>query len=246
MFELILKSLQTKYAGVDEKTLTRIAKKLEKTVTKEEDVQTAVDGVSIQDLMDSFADERATSASKTAVANYEKKHNLKDGKPVEPEPAPNKKDGEGDDLKDAPAWAKAIIESNKSMADKLAAYEAKELGTSRKGKLSELLKEAPDSVRKMYEAYFAQMSFADDAAFDGWLEAQMPVVEGLVNDYKAKGGVVHRPMGGGSGKQPGQVDPRLKAYYDAQAANQSAAAVASARVMGMPAMQAAPAPQATE
>lgn len=238
MFELILKALQTKYNGVDEKTLNRIAKKLEKTVTKEEDVQTAVDGVTLQDLMDSFADERANQASKTAVANYEKKHNLKDGKPVE-DGGGNKggnggNGGEDDPMKDAPEWAKAIVASNQAMAEKLAAYEAKELGTSRKGKLTDLLKESPESVRKMYEANFDQMQFADDAAFDGWLEAQKPVIESLTNDFKAKGGVVHRPMGGGNGKQEGQVDPRLKAYYDAQAANQNAANVASSRVMGLP------------
>ena len=40
-----------------------------------------VEGISFSDVLNSYGDFRAGDASKTAVTNYEKRHNLKDGKP---------------------------------------------------------------------------------------------------------------------------------------------------------------------
>lgn len=236
----ILKLLQTKFNGVDEKILDRIATKLAKTVTSEDDVQTAVDGVTIQTLLESFGDQRANEASKTAVANYEKKHKLKDGKVVEEPKTP-----EGEEVDpDMPAWAKALVESNKALQAQLESINADKVATTRKTKLDELLKDAPDSVKKMYEGSFTRMSFKDDADFDGWLEGAKPEIEGLVNDYKAKGAVFHRPMGSATQKTKDGINPALKAMYEQQEQNQVYAQQAATRVMGMPASAPAARPSA--
>lgn len=76
----ILEALKAKFEGVSEAILNRIADKLAKTVTKQEDVATAVEGVTFQQVLESYGDSRATEAQQTAVTNYEKKHGLKDGK----------------------------------------------------------------------------------------------------------------------------------------------------------------------
>ena len=81
--ELILAGLQQKFTGVDTAILTRIATKKAEGVTDETKVNFIVEGISFSDVLNSYADFRAGDASKTAVTNYEKKHNLKDGKPVE-------------------------------------------------------------------------------------------------------------------------------------------------------------------
>ena len=83
--QLILAALQTKFPGVDAKILGRIAKKHAKTATgtTEADAKTIVDGITFQQVLESHADYRATEAQKTAIANYESKHNLRDGKPIE-------------------------------------------------------------------------------------------------------------------------------------------------------------------
>lgn len=48
-----------------------------------------MEGISFKDVLTSYDDFRAGDARITAVANYEKKHNLKDGKPIEnPKPEP--------------------------------------------------------------------------------------------------------------------------------------------------------------
>lgn len=94
MYQQILDALKKKFAGVNDKILERMAKKMAKTTKTEDEVQTAVDGVTFQQIIDSEGDRRANEATDTAVRNYETKHNLKDGKPVA---KPNDDDDDDDD-----------------------------------------------------------------------------------------------------------------------------------------------------
>jgi hypothetical protein len=89
IYEQILAKLRTKFTGADDATLQRIASKKSEGVTDEAKVDSIVEGISFADVMNNYGDYRADGAQKTAVANYEKKHNIKDGKPIEaPRPAP--------------------------------------------------------------------------------------------------------------------------------------------------------------
>lgn len=139
IFEQILAGLQQKFAGVDTATLTRIATKKAEGVTDETKVNSIVEGISFQDVLTSYGDFRAGDARITAVANYEKKYNLKDGKPIEnPE---EKKDEKKDDKKDeVPSWAQALIDSNKSLSEKLTAYEAEKAQAQRNSQISAVAK----------------------------------------------------------------------------------------------------------
>ena len=94
MRKAILDALKAKFQGVSESILNRIADKLCKTVTTAEQVQTAVDGVTIQQVIESYADSRATEASQTAVHTYEQKYGLKDGAKVE-QPSGGSGSGQG-------------------------------------------------------------------------------------------------------------------------------------------------------
>lgn len=126
ILEQILAGLQQKFAGVDTAILTRIATKKAEGVTDETKVNSIVEGISFSDVLNSYGDFRAGDASKTAVTNYEKKHNLKDGKPVEnPNPKPEEKKD------DVPAWAQALIDSNKSLSDKLTQFETEKAQATR-------------------------------------------------------------------------------------------------------------------
>lgn len=202
----ILELLKTKFVGVDEKTLERIAEKLGKTTESEEDVKTAVDGVTFQQVLESYGDARATQAQQTAVSNYEKQHKLKDGKPIDEPKTKQKKEGEGDG-DELPEWAKAIQAQNEALQKQLKSYEAEKLSGRRMAKLDELLKDAPDNVKNMYKNNFAQMKWDDEASFDAWLESNKTTIEGLTNDFKAKGAVVHQPLGGRKQQKPGEADP---------------------------------------
>lgn len=141
IYEQILAALKTKFQGVEDATLQRIASKKSEGVTDESKVNSIVEGISFQDVLNSYGDYRADGAQKTAISNYEKKHNIKDGKPIEetkpqtPAPTPQPKPAE-----EVPAWAKSLIDSNKTLSEKLAAMDAKTKADIRYQQIDEVAK----------------------------------------------------------------------------------------------------------
>ncbi len=119
MFKTILEALQRKFPGVDAKMLEPIAKKLAKTTAKEEDVATSVEGVTFQQVAESYSDfrvnEAVLTASTKAVTDYETKHNLKDGKPVEATKPQDKTEPATKPQDDEPEWARKLREQNETI-----------------------------------------------------------------------------------------------------------------------------------
>ncbi len=222
----ILEALKTKFAGVQDAVLNRIVEKLVKTVTKEEDVATAVEGVTFQQVIESYADSRATEATQSAVANYEKKHGLKDGKKNEGgEPVKPNEPAKATDDVDVPAWAKTIIESNKTLTEKLAAFENGKTADSRKTKLGKAIEKAPEKIRSRYEKDFGRMKFETDDDFDSWLTEVTTDVDAISHDFSQKGTVIKPPMGGKGAAGDETVSPIVKARADARKAEQVAPAI---------------------
>lgn len=185
----ILAELKTKFEGVDSKILDRIAEKLSKTVKNEDEVTTAVEGVTFQNVLESYGDSRANDATKTSILNYEKKYGLKNGEKVS-DPAP--KDDKPDDLgDDAPAWAKAILESNKTLTARIAAMEGEKITTTRKGKLDQVLEGLTDLQKKPY--YRMRLDEGTDEEFDGVLDSIKEEIAEVVAGNRAKGGVFQIP-----------------------------------------------------
>lgn len=158
--ELILAGLQTKFEGVDFAILTRIASKKAEGVTDESKVNSIIEGISFADVLNSYGDYRAGQAQVSAVTNYEKKHGLKNGKPVEDEP--EKKQAGEDDI---PAWAQALIDSNKGLSDKLAEMEAAKLKKSRE---DEILAKA--KVYGIPANYAKRCAIKDDEDLDAYFK----------------------------------------------------------------------------
>ena len=158
--ELIFAGLQQKFAGADTATLARIASKKAEGITEENQVQSIVEGVSFQDVLQSYGDFRVGNAVKTAVSNYEKQHGLKDGKPVENPIVEPKKEEDG-----VPAWAQSLIESNKMLSEKLASYEARSAAQVRQDAIKSKAKEygIPEDLVSM-------LNIADDADLDVYMK----------------------------------------------------------------------------
>ena len=157
IFEQILAGLQQKFSGVDTATLTRIATKKAEGVTDETKVNSIVEGISFQDVifqdvMQNYGDFRAGQAQTSSIANYEKKHGLKDGKPIEnPKPEPPKPEQNPDEKPDiAKLIADGIAAGIKPFSDKLAAFEAKEAQAQRMAQISSVAKKygIPDFMLK--------------------------------------------------------------------------------------------------
>ena len=161
ILEQILAGLQQKFTGVDTAILTRIATKKAEGVTDETKVNSIVEGISFSDVLNSYGDFRAGDASKTAVSNYEKKHNLKDGKPIETTTTIKTEENKDD----VPAWAQALIDSNKNLSDKLTQFEAEKAQATRSQQILAKAKEygIPENYAKRC-AYFKDLKqeFAND------------------------------------------------------------------------------------
>lgn len=225
----LIEALKTKFDGVQDSILGRIADKLISggKVKTSEDIADAVAGVTFQQVLENYGDSRADEAQKTAVKNYETKHNLKDGKPVEkaaepkqPETSGGKKDQTGTDPDDekVPAWAKAIIESNKLMSQEIASMKQEKTVNNRQAQLAEVLKNAPESVRTRYEKDFSRMTFKDDDDFTGWIGEITPDIQQMASDFTPpKPRAAGQPKGGTGGGSVEKTNPYLQARVEERA-----------------------------
>ncbi len=257
MYQQILDALKKRFTGVNDKILERMAKKLAKTTKTEEEVQTAADGVSFQQIIDSEGDRRANEATDTAVRNYETKHNLKDGKPA------TKQDDEDDDDEilddddvtdgDEPAakgkqatrkgrqgrrmsttdkLLQKILDNQTRIDERLNRMDEEKVGKSRRQRFEELFKDAPEGVKTRHMRDFDRLTFKDDDDYNGWLDDIQPEIESEINDAKAAGGVTTPPRGGKQTRKEGEVDPDVTSYLDSEAKNEEACTFST--ISGLP------------
>ena len=189
MEKKILDALTERYSGVKESILRRVATKLAKTVENEDDITTAVDGA-FAEVLEAYGDQRATDAQKTAVANYERKHGLKDGKAVDG----GKPDNDEPDqipADDTPTWAKALIEANKSLKERLDAMDGEKRSQSRRSVIDSILEPLTEVQRKPYKHMRLEDLSEDD--FSALQETIKGEVDELVNEQNARSTVFGRP-----------------------------------------------------
>lgn len=207
MKQLILNALKTKFAGVSEQILDRVATKLVQTVTTAEQVQTAVDGVTFQQVLESYGDSRATQATQTAVHNYETKYGLKDGAKVQPEqqtpPAtpPTPPTGGGTDNTVAQALAE-LLEQNKKLNERLDRMDADRTTATRKQQISTLIEKLPENLRKAYSR--TPVDGMTDEQFQTLVGEITTEVGDITSSINQKGAVFGKPAaqnGGSTGTE---------------------------------------------
>lgn len=199
MKKQILEALKAKFQGVSEAILNRIADKLAKTVTTAEQVATAVEGVTIQQVIESYGDSRATEAQQTAVHNYETKFGLKDGVKVDDgggsqggqqggvQTVQTQQQG-GDAI---PTWAQTLIDSNKALTERLNKMDVDRTTATRKQQLQTVIEKLPEKLRKAYER--TPVDGLTEEQFNTLFSEISSEVEGFVNETHVKGAVFGRP-----------------------------------------------------
>ncbi|MBQ7017642.1 MAG: hypothetical protein IJN06_01375 [Bacteroidales bacterium] len=156
MKTLLLNALKTKFAGVSDAILDRVATKLAQTVTTAEQVQTAVDGVTFQQVLESYGDSRATQAQQTAVHNYETKYGLKDGVKIETPPAAVPPVGQqtqptGGGANDTTnQLLQQLLDQNKKLSERLDSMENNRTTETRRQQISTLIAKLPENIQKAY------------------------------------------------------------------------------------------------
>lgn len=205
MYKELMDALKAKFQGVSDNILSRIATKLAKTATTSEQVQAAVDGVTLQQVIDGYADYRATEATQTAVHNYEQKYGLKDGKKTEPNdgggnpPTPPTPPAGGSDA--VPEWARKMQEDNKALLDRLAKMETERTTSTRKAQLDEVVGKLPENIRKAYGR--TPLDGLTDEQFTTLLSEVRTEVEGITQATQQRGAVFGRPNTANGGSATG-------------------------------------------
>lgn len=215
MKQKILEALKAKFPGVNANVLNRIADKLAKTVTTDEQITTAIAGVTKEfiEIIESYGDSRATEAQQTAVQTYETKYGLKDGQKIDNgggsqggqqggTQTVQKQSAGGEQV---PAWAQALIESNKTITERLNKMDGDRTTATRKQQLSTIIEKLPENLRKAYER--TPVDGLADEQFNTLVGEITTEVDGIVNDTRAKGAVFGRPaaQNGGSSSQGNEL-----------------------------------------
>ena len=208
----ILDALKAKFPGVSDSVLGRIADKLAKTATTAEQVKTAVEGVTIQQVIESYGDSRATEASNTArenaVKDYESRYGLKDGVKVtnntnnggeQPTGCSATNPTGGDET---PAWAKTLLE-------RIGRLETSKTTETRKQQLNAIIGKLPETTRKAYERL--PLDKYSDEEFTTMLGEVTTEVEGIVDETQARGGVFGKPSATGGTIQQTELTEAQKA-----------------------------------
>lgn len=213
MKQKIFEALKAKFQGVNANVLNRIAEKLAKTVTTDEQVATAVAGVTQEliEVIESYGDSRATEAQQTAVTNYESKYGLKDGKPVSPDGGAPANGGAtvqtttqpAGGTETVPAWAQQLIDSNKTLTERLNKMDGERTTATRKQQLSTIISKLPDNLRKPYERI--SVDTLSEEQFTTLLGEVTTEVDGLVADINSKGAVFGRPAAHNGGGNQGDA-----------------------------------------
>ena len=215
MKEKILAALKTKFTGGNANVLNRLAEKLAKNVTTDEQVATAVAGVTQEliEVMESYGDSRATEATQTATQNYEAKYGLKDGKPINGGASETGKQPNGATVttttqpaggtETIPAWAQQLIESNKTLSERLNKMDGERTTATRKQQLSAVYQKLPENLRKPYERI--SLDALSDEEFTTLVGEVTTEVDGLVQTLGAKGAVFGRPTAHNGGGNQGNA-----------------------------------------
>lgn len=136
MKEKILVALKTKYKtfGFSDKAFDGVADYLSKTVTEESQIETAIDGV--EGLFKGFQGD--VDYVRNEKSGLQKQLDELKKKIENPNPQPKPKEEKKDDV---PSWAQALIDSNKTLSEKLAGYEQEHAQAQRNAQVSAKAKE---------------------------------------------------------------------------------------------------------
>lgn len=213
MQESIFNELKTKFEGVEDTILNRVAAKLAETAKTEEEAKAAAAAVTLQRIIESYGDSRATEAAHTAVANYEKKYEIKNGEKVKTgDDAP----GKGStvttpkvkaDVQEVPAWAKQILERFEQLETGIKVQKAE----SRVQQLNDTIAKLPEALQKPYKRL--DVKGLSDEDYQALIAEVQTDVTSLQAQLSAKGAVFGIPQEKG-GKTGDEIPESIKAEIE--------------------------------
>jgi hypothetical protein len=162
----------------------------------------------------------------TRIVNAEKEKSKKEKdeakKKADEEEAAKKKEINPDPKDDTPAWAKALIEQNKALSEKVESLSGERVAEKRKASFSGILEGLTEKQKNSILADFNRLQFKDDDDFNSYLEEKKKHVADLIQE-NADAGIskVSKPKGAKGSteeKPPKEVLDRIKERETAKVA----------------------------
>lgn len=186
--------LEAKFQGLEGAVLDWQAGKMLRACETAEDAERWLEGLSLQKLVEGYADYRATQASQSAVANYrrelERAEGAKDATTAEVDavavPA-----GGGDAEGEMPSWVRELVEENRKLVERMDALEGERVREERGAVFAQLIDGLPATLRKAYERIPVD-SYSKEA-FSELCEEVRAEVGTLEQELRARGGRVGFP-----------------------------------------------------
>lgn len=211
MFEKILQELKTKYShlGLSEKILKVWAKKLSLTVKEETEIATAIEAIEADlEIIQSLTDQ-----NRTLQAELKKlQEGGKKEEPKESEPPKDSEEPKEDDK--IPAWAKVLIEQNKTTQEQLAAFQSEKRQEKSAKTFVEKAKEL--GISETFYKSHVRREFKDDDEMTEFLNALKEDMDEFRKEIGAADLKSHTSPIFGKAAGKDDVSSDMKAYLDSE------------------------------
>lgn len=229
MKKKLIAAIQAKFVGIDDNTAERLAKRIltkSEAITNDDEVQVAVDAITLSDVLKSVNDFSADEA----VKRYEEKYGLEKGvKKENPKPEEQKPEVKPEEKKEpnpAPdpmvafkemlsAFSKELNQKLQTVSDDVAAMKSGRITEGRRAKLADAIKDLKDSQKKPYGRI--KVDGMTDDEFNDFLSEVKEEVNDIISENRASGGVITPALGGKhtpSGPVKEATDAEIQALVD--------------------------------
>lgn len=203
--EKLLEALRARFIGLSDDVLGLYANKMLRDYADEADAVTAAADLTWAELFRYYSDYRADQASKTARKNAEKDFNAKlqamneqmaGLQPLEQAETEEKQKQAGESV---PTWAKALLEQNKQLAERLNAFETAKTVDGRRSEVANIIRDLPPSMRRAYER--TPLDNLSEEQFQQLKTEIAGEVKQIQDDGRGKSTIFGKPLGGAQDRQ---------------------------------------------
>ena len=225
----LIAAIKAKFVGIDDNTAKRLAEraiaKSESPITTEDEVNVAVEAITLADVLKSVNDFSADDA----VKRYEAKYGLENGekkvtpgpKPTEPKPAePKPTEPKPSEPKPEDTFKALLNEFKTAMTTEfnaikgdLAAMKTGKISETRRARLETLLKDLKDFQKKPYARI--DLSKMSDEEFESFCTDVKEEVNDILAENRASTSNITPPIGGKRHEQSGPTKEATKDEMDA-------------------------------
>ena len=224
--EKLLEALRAKFVGLGDDVLGLYANKVKRDGMTDDEAIASVPDLTWANLFRFYSDFRADQASKTARKNAEKDFNAKlqaenkqkaDLQPLEQTGLQPQQQNQNNVQtqqqnqnnvqtqqqqkaeESVPTWAKALLEQNKQLAERLNAFETAKAVDGRRSEVANIIKDLNPSMRRAYER--TPLDNLSEEQFQQLKSEIASEVKQIQDDGRGKSTIFGKPLGGNQDRQ---------------------------------------------